>query len=395
MSKARSLLKPNRVELVDALRGFALLGIILIHSIEHYEIFNRVASASPILAVIDRAIWVGVRFLLGGKCYAIFALMFGFSFYVQYENRQKRNEPFAGRFFWRMCLLYLFGILHLVFYPGDILTSYALIGMLMIPLRNLNNRAMLVLMIVMALGPFELYQWIRGWFDPGYETIQYSNEYRKVIGIAMKEGETFWSVAKTNLTAGRINSLLFTWRSGRFFQTIALFLAGILLGRKGLFTPEKGKGSFWVKVLIGSVAAYILFYLLQQNVGHWELPAATLNASNVLLGLWINFVFTAFWVALFSLLWFYTRFARVEEKLVPFGQMSLTNYIASSAIGAVVFYNYGLGLYRTLGITWSLLFGVGVFLLLRAFSRWWLARYRRGPLETVWYRLATIRFGKP
>lgn len=394
MTNANLLPKPNRVELVDALRGFALLGIILVHSMEHFEICNYVESMNPILAAIDRFLYDTIFFLFGGKCYAIFALMFGFSFYVQSANRKKRNEPFAGRFFWRMCLLILFGVFHLLFFSGDILTCYALVGMLMIPLRNLSNKALIVILVICVLEPFELIQLGMGLADPDYEPVRYSGDLYRQVVTAAKEGESFWDVAYANLTAGLPNTHLFTWRSGRYFQTIALFLAGILLGRKGLFTPEKGKNGFWKKVWLISVPCFVVFYLLRTNLGTWGLTAGVSRPLSTLVYMWGNLFFAAFWVSSFSLLWFYTRFINVEAKLVPFGKMSLSNYIGSSIFGALIYYHYALGLYNKLGATATLLVATATFLLQLYFSRWWLARYKRGPLETVWYRLTNLSFRK-
>jgi len=391
MTNANSLSKPNRVELVDALRGFALLGIILIHNVEHFDIANRIISDSPVWGAVDRFVWDAVFFLFGGKCYAIFALMFGFSFYVQFENRKKRNEPFAGRFFWRMCILLLFGFFHVMFYSGEILSCYALCGMLIIPLRNLSNKVLTILMIFFALQPYDIAQLVIGLVDPDFVPLKYDARHYFVAIEAAKESDSFFHLARLNLTQGMTAAHLFAWFGGRYLQTLALFLAGILLGRKGLFTEEKAKGAFWKKVWIIGVLCFIPLYVFRLNFGSCGFAPSIAGPLWLLVKMWGNLAFAALLVSFFVLLWYYTRFGRIEAKLVPYGKMSMTNYICSSILGSMIYYHYGLGLYDKAGPMISLLIGIGIFILQLLFSRWWSSRYRRGPVETLWYKLTYLK----
>ncbi|MCD7933000.1 MAG: heparan-alpha-glucosaminide N-acetyltransferase domain-containing protein [Tannerellaceae bacterium] len=108
-------IKNVRIDLVDALRGFALMGIILVHNVEHFDIANTVISSSPVLQAMDAFLYDAMFFLFGGKAYAMFALLFGFSFYIQFENQKKKGNAFAGRFAWRMAILFCFGVFHVLF----------------------------------------------------------------------------------------------------------------------------------------------------------------------------------------------------------------------------------------------------------------------------------------
>ncbi len=96
-------------------------------------------------------------------------------------------------------------------------------------------------------------------------------------------------------------------------------------------------------------------------------------------------------VSVFCLSWFLTRLRKIQNGLVPYGRMSLTNYIGSSFIGSVLFYGYGFGLYARLGSLVSLLVALSIFTAQSLFSRWWLSRRRQGPLEHLWYRLTWFK----
>ncbi|MDL2291957.1 hypothetical protein LJB80_02260, partial [Bacteroides sp. OttesenSCG-928-F21] len=121
-----------RIDVADVLRGFAVLGIIILHSIEHFN-FYSFPKEVPFewMKFTDKAIWDGLFFAFSGKAYAIFSLLFGFSFFIQYNSQQERGKDFRLRFLWRMVLLFLIGQFNAAFFTGEILTMYAMIGIIL------------------------------------------------------------------------------------------------------------------------------------------------------------------------------------------------------------------------------------------------------------------------
>lgn len=109
--------KKERILAIDALRGFAVMGIILLHNIEHFNFYSFPESSSPVLAHLDETLWDMLFFLFSGKAYAIFALLFGFTFYLQSCSAAKRGEDFKGRYMWRLVLLLGFGFVNSLFFP--------------------------------------------------------------------------------------------------------------------------------------------------------------------------------------------------------------------------------------------------------------------------------------
>jgi uncharacterized protein len=104
----------------------------------------------------------------------------------------------------------------------------------------------------------------------------------------------------------------------------------------------------------------------------------------IILSSYANFAFMAILVSGFVLLWFGRSGMKFQRMFVPYGRMSLTNYIGQSLIGTFVFFGWGLSMYKYLGSTMSLLVGVAIFTLQLFFSRWWIARHRQGPFEYFW-----------
>ena len=107
-----------RVDVADVLRGLAVMGIIVLHSIEHFNFYSFPDTDCAWLQFTNRAIWDGLFFAFGGKAYAVFALLFGFSFFIQDDNQRLRGGDFRLRFCWRLVLLFIFGNINACFFTA-------------------------------------------------------------------------------------------------------------------------------------------------------------------------------------------------------------------------------------------------------------------------------------
>ena len=225
--------KHPRVDVADVLRGIAVMGIILLHSIEHFNFYSYpdTAGQSEWLDFSDKAIWDGMFFLFGGKAYAVFALLFGFSFFIQYDNQRLRGKDFRGRFCWRLFLLFLFGNLNASFFTAEVLVLYSLVGFILPLTCRLKDKWLLVLACVLLIQPLPLYYAIRAACDPAFVTPAVPTGHLWAQTFAVQQGGTFWETVRVNLWEGQLASLAWAWDNGRVFQTAALFLFGLLIGR--------------------------------------------------------------------------------------------------------------------------------------------------------------------
>ncbi|MGM9766128.1 MAG: DUF418 domain-containing protein, partial [Candidatus Cryptobacteroides sp.] len=141
MASYRPSALPNtRIDIADVLRGIAIGGIVLIHFIEHLNFYDFPEPVNEFWASVNSGVWDTVFFLFAGKMYAIFALLFGLSMFIQHDNQAQRGVDFRPRFVWRMVLLMGFGLLDLAFFNGDILFLYAVCGLLVLPLIRASDR---------------------------------------------------------------------------------------------------------------------------------------------------------------------------------------------------------------------------------------------------------------
>ncbi|MFC4262865.1 DUF418 domain-containing protein [Ferruginibacter yonginensis] len=384
--------KSSRIELVDALRGFAILCIILIHNMERYEFNFNLQDFPQWLKLLDAKVLFCGYFLFGGKAYAIFALLFGFSFFMQHQAQHKLGNDYRLRFLWRMFILLIFGFINTAFYQGDILTMYAILGLVLIPVCNLSNKAILTIAVILMAQPVEWFRFFYAYLHPQYvPTPNASVAYYEQIAAYMNNGN-FIDYVVGNVTLGKAASLLWSWENGRFMQAPALFLLGFLIGRIKLFNIDNSNLLFWKKVLSVAIICFVPLYFLGMFLPNFIQRPALLNPLSVTIGSWTNFSFMTIWVALFVLLFQKQRIQKLLINLVPIGKMGLTSYIFQSVVGSTIYYKYGFGLYKYTGAATALFIGIALFLLNVAFCKWWLKTHQQGPLEKIWHQLTFLKF---
>lgn len=390
MSYAPSL-KPNtRIDVADILRGIAIGGIVLIHFIEHLNFYLFPDASSPFMATLNQNVWDTTFFLLAGKMYAIFSMLFGLSFFIQHDNQAQLGVDFRPRFLWRMVLLMMFGLFDLLFYNGDILTLYAVCGVFVVPFVRANNRVLVAATILFALQPVEIAYIIMGLIDPTTTSLNLgSGALFKAILPAQAEGSIV-DVAIKGIQNGFPVNFLWAIEHGRFTQTIFLFLLGIYLGRRRLFYDEGNNVAIWKRVLVGSLCAFAVLFPLYKVVPNMIDTTCIKESVKVMLNMWKNFAMMLFYVSGVVVLFYRTTAKNFLIKIAPYGKMSLTNYLSQSIIGGFVFYNWGLGLYKYSGHTSSLMLGVLCVALQYLFCRWWLKSHSHGPFEALWRKLTWI-----
>ena len=386
-----STLPNTRIDVADILRGIAIGGIVLIHFIEQLNFYNFPEPSSPFWAALNQGIWDTVFFLLAGKMYAIFAMLFGLSFFIQHDNQAQKGNDFRLRFFWRMILLFIFGLFDLLFYNGDILCVYAACGVLIIPLIRASDKVLKWIAVLMLIQPIELIYAILGAIDPSTAPLNLgSYAHFGALSVAQAGGSII-DVAVAGITHGLPINFFWAIENGRLTQTIFFFLVGIMIGRKRLFYNEGDNLKFWKKVLIGSfIAMAILIPLYYIVPGMFETRCVS-KSLNVMLNMWKNLAMMLAIVSGTTLLFYKTSAKNWLIKIAPYGKMSLTNYVTQSIIGSFLYFGYGLGLHAKCGTTVSICIGI-VFLILQvSFAHWWMARHKRGPLESIWHKLTWIK----
>lgn len=384
-------LPSERLTIVDALRGFALWGILIVHCLEQYYAaptpkgYEEYAQHFPIDTVISGLSDV----LLRGKFFMLFAFLFGVSFALQMQHMQQRGRAFQLRFMWRMVLLFAIGWIHQSFYGGDILTIYALLGVPLALCYGLPTRWLLGLAIVLLVGlPRLILLALQPDLDFESETV---NLQTQVISYwnAVQQG-SWWEVARVHSTQAFWMKMGFQFGIiGRGYQTFALFLLGMLAGREDFFMRFEEQSRLYRRGLWLSLAAIAALSLLGSLlfVG-LQLGEKMTDRQNLFVGITFydlgNVAIASAYIFAFLLLgrlpWWHGQLF----KLVAFGRMALTHYVAQSVIGTGLLFGYGFGLFGRVGSGFMFMVAMSIFLCQQMASQCWLRYFHYGPLEWLW-----------
>lgn len=380
----------SRLHVVDALRGFSIVSIMLLHNLEHFNFYYFPTNLPAWMTILDKEIWKGIFFIFGGKSYAIFALLFGLTFFIQTRNQEKKGKDFRGRFAWRLALLLAFGLFNSLFFQGDILSVYALIGIFLITVVKLSNKVVCCLALIFMLQPYE---WINFFIALQHPDVMpgppVSYFYLEKMAQYIPNGSLVQTMIG-NITNGKEAVFHVTLENGRFSQTLSLFMLGMLAGRKSLFVISNDNKRIWARVLIISSIAFVPLYGTTEVVPQFIHSKAMLRSLLVIGTCWSNMAFMVAMVSGFILLFQTGFFHRILTIFSPIGRMSMTNYIMQSIIGSCIYYGFGFGLYKYTGATYCLLIGAGFAILQGYFSFWWMTRHKQGPLETIWHKATWI-----
>jgi uncharacterized protein len=372
-----------RLAIVDALRGYALMGLFLVHMLEYFELY----WSDPVRNPVTTAVFT----LFMGKTFSLLALCFGFSFFVMMDGAARRGQPFAGRFAWRLTLLAVIGVLHGLVYRGDIIIVLALAGFVLIPFDKVrSNRVLLTVATLCFLQPYILL-WIAAG-SLGAPWALAKPHFFSDPAMAVYLAGDIRQVFRANLWDGQVNKWWFFIETGRCVQVLGLFLIGLVLGRIGFFAdPGRFRRGRTIALVAVVLFAALCHVLKTRTTGHDSGPVFW---TNMLAGGWFDLSCMAASVLIFVQLW---RIGgeRVLSALVPVGRMTLSLYVGQSLVFIPLFYPLGLGLYARM--TPALALGIGLVavaaqLLLAAA---WFKAFHYGPLEWLWRCGTRLSFDIP
>lgn len=396
----------TRIKVIDALRGFALLGVVLVHMQQHYSIFvwEGLNPHTPILESWNEAVQWLTRNVLMGRFINIFAFLFGMSFFIQMDRAAKKGSDFRGRFLWRMVILFVIGLLSTCFYSGDILSLYAIYGVILLLINPLKNWVLMIFAVLLLAGTPKLTTFAYDNLKPKTEQVENQPQQRRapIRQRQQPEEPSFISGAKQNLTSGVEGKFNYQYRmSNRGYITLAIFILGLIVGRTRFFETthlRKGRNV----VLLGLfIAGNYLFKFLSDALapelaeGQWFAPQSAAGIISTAMGDIATVFFSATVVMAFVVLYNIPLIGKCLNVLAPYGRMGLTNYVSQSVIGCLFFAMWAWGAtFGAWGAAELLLLGLAVYVAQVLVSALWLHYFKYGPLEWFW-RSATYLKWQP
>lgn len=417
--------EPDRIASVDVLRGFALLGILVMNIIA-FALPDAAYGNPPVaggFAGSDYAVWLLSHLFFDLKMMAIFSMLFGAGLVLMAERAEARGRSPRGVYYRRIGWLLIFGLVHAYFlWWGDILYHYAMCGLLLYLFRRRSAKTLVVvgLLAIMVAVPLTM--------GLGFQIISLrekaaeaeaaisAGRSRDELAPELRQALAEWSQMRPGFqpTAAEIAKQIETYRGGYWgifkqragtlimFQTVfflafflwrvgGLMLLGMGLMKLGVFSAKRSRRFYTLSAIIGyGIGLPIVAY------GARELMAHQFDAGYVFrLGVIFNYVGSLL-VALghVGVVMLVCQAGLVQwltRRLAAVGRMALTNYLLQTLICTTLFYGYGFGLFAAINRTGLIGVVLAIWIFQLVASPWWLARYRFGPAEWLWRSLTYWR----
>jgi uncharacterized protein len=387
-----SLRKHERIQTLDIIRGFTIFGILIANMLYGYSGYLMLSPdqmAAYTTIHLDKILIFLKTVLVDGKFYSIYSLLFGIGFGLQIMRaREKNSVNFFQRYRRRIFLLLLFGTIHALFWSGDILILYALLGFILILFHDRSNRFILSLSLICFSMPifvdlvrYFIYVQSAHSIDI-FAAISTKGSYSYLI--TNYDGASFINTFMTNLYAIK-------WRwfdiiiTSRIFKVFGLFLLGLYIAKSRFIEQIDReipliKRILWITLLFGISANLILasiplyFSMSTPNLV-WLVKSIAYAIGSPTLAL--------AYVAMITLIVHFYR-NKIFKFLSAAGQMALSNYLLQTAIGLLIFRGYGLDLFGKMCATQIILLSLFIFVGQVLFSYIWLKYFNFGPFEWLW-----------
>jgi uncharacterized protein len=368
----------ERLLLLDIRRGFAIFGILVVNMAIFMAPDFLPSHVPRLLPWYDQLVKFLVRFFAQGKFFTIFSFLFGLGFGLQLVRAEAKGNDILSFYPRRLLALLGLGVLHyLLFWEGDILRLYAILGFVLLAFRHRSNRTV----FVVAASCFILSVLLSMIVLSMLSTSGTSNPTLSATGIDFVAEARAAYTSSSYLAVLAYHARIFFYDFGYLMliqglSVLSLFLLGLYIGRLRLLDrlPEQ-QGRLRRILVVGLILGLFsnLVYVASKN------PAWT--------GLGYVFAGTALAAFYLSALALLLREEAWRRRLAPLacvGRMALTNYVLQSIVCTTVFYGYGFGQYGKMGPAGGLLLGGLVFGFQIPLSVWWFKHFQYGPLEWLW-----------
>lgn len=393
----------NRIITVDALRGFALLGILFAHFTFWYsgaglpnELYGKFSDVGSQVAGAFNGIFIF------GKFFTFFSFLFGLSFFLQMQSLQHKEQNFVLRYAWRLSILGIIGLIHHALWRGDILSIYVPLGFILLFARRLSNKWLLIVALLLSFNIpariIELIQLFTNATPPlnlnaPPEGMDEAKRYYDVI----KNG-SFTALITDNWKA-LISKFAFQFGSGRIYITLGFFMLGAYTGRMKWFETLdackpiikricKISGFTTLGIIIIPIALFIINNAMKLG---WESNRAVGMLFNFLVDA-ANTLMTIFYLSGVTMLMYRKSWQKILHPLAPVGKMALTVYLSQTFFGLILFYHIGFGLFEKTSPGVNMLLTIPVFAIQVLLCKLWLRYFNYGPIEWLWRSLTFMKW---
>ena len=388
----------ERIYTLDVIRGFALLGIFIMNMPSFNTSFYVDYTGAELWPEWwDKWTETATEVLFSGKFNSMFSMLFAIGFTIQLERLEARDPGHARtiylrRIFW----LFVFGVIHMcVFWTGDVLHMYALMGLVLLALRRAPYKVLWTLFALCLLYPLAMGIYRYFTFTPaeGEYIVAVSKAWEASNNAAYGQGSFYEATRERVREFGAIYTEPFMLRGTLAFysQILVTMFLGLMLGRSRFFQnsaqhlPLVRRVQWWA--LGCGLAAGAVFGIWQATTTDFVTPTPWRIVARTCYIL-CRVLIMVFYVATLVRCVHNEGWRRRLQPMATAGRMPLTNYLMQTLIATTLFYGWGFGLWGKVGNALDLVLAIGIFFLVQVpLSKWWLARHELGPMEWLWRRL--------
>ncbi len=385
----------NRITSIDILRGFALLGI-LVMNIQSFSMPGAAylnPTAYGDLAGLNLYTWLVSHIFADQKFMSIFSMLFGAGVCVFAERAAAKTGYSAALHYRRTFWLLLFGLIHAyALWYGDILVAYALCGFWVYLFRNRSAKALLITGMIFA-SVSSIFYLMTGFSmdhfpaDATAQIIQAWSPDQELLNaeIAAYQGSWLQQMPFRSAEAFFLQSFVFlsvfVWRAG------GMMLIGMALYKWGILSAGKNARFYWKMLVVNAALglAIIIIGLTRNFEQNFSMEYSMYIGSQF--NYWGSIFMAMAYVALVLLIIQGKVLVSLQHRLSAVGRTAFSNYILQTVICTLIFYGHGLGLFGEVQRYQQILIVIAIWILQLWIAPLWLARYRFGPLEWVWRSL--------
>lgn len=386
----------RRIQIVDALRGFALFGILFVNLPYFASTYFPGAGVKDpqSLSWVDTGAEFLTGFLFESKFYVLFALLFGYSFVLQQQAAERSGAQFVPRMLRRSLGLFVIGAIHAIyFWFADILTLYAVLSLVLLACRNIRPRTAVIaagVLLALVTTFWLVLSYVLLFVNPNLFGVDVAAGTAEAIHAGSAFGGSFGDAVHQRIAELKVFAPLVYTIQGPI--AMAMLFLGYAAAKADVLGSLEQHRALFVKLIrvglpVGLMCAAVYAYSVV-----WASPPAPI----VYIALALTATGAPLLMGAYASIFTLTAMKESGEFLIdlfaPVGRMALTNYVLQSVILGVIFYGYGFGMINSVRPHEVFLMAFAVFAVQVAISHLWMERFQYGPLEWVLRAITNLEF---
>jgi len=369
----------DRAIIVDVIRGFALIGVLIANFTSYVDQQTPEPILNSISSSLDRFLMSFNSVFLEWKFMTLFSILFGYGFGLILESLEKKNINPNFFFIKRMFWLFVLGVIHSIFWWGDVLNLYAMSGIMLLLFKKKSNLSILFCAVLFMLIIPVLISYLLRNIPDTFTDADIQGLYNQY-----KQG-TLFEIFKFNINFYYRTFIVSGSNLHDIIETLGRFLLGYFLLRIKFFHLVETKKEIFKKVTLFAAPVMVSYFILR-----WLLLNKTIHINQSVLSPLLSLGIlstTAFYVSILVIAYINFALNKFFAALQALGKMTLTNYLMVSAFLIILLYGFGFNKLGELPIHIIWFYAIVWLFVEIMFSTYWLKQFRYGPTEWIWRQL--------